>query len=144
MTLSGNQQPLRTEITEAAMKLGPEVSMHSAVVHSKIWYGIARNKHFYIELLFTSSSHNLMLHPLSCPQSKLGVCLLLVSGGIMTLLTPHEFENWLAIGLRPAYIGTWLKKVWQPYLNILRIVTSNIVKVMLPRRFLEWVVSIVK
>lgn len=24
MTLSGNQQPLRTEITEAAMKLGPE------------------------------------------------------------------------------------------------------------------------
>ena len=26
VTLSGNQQPVRTEITEAAMELGPEVS----------------------------------------------------------------------------------------------------------------------
>lgn len=28
VTLSGNQQPVRTEITEAAMELGPEVSTH--------------------------------------------------------------------------------------------------------------------
>lgn len=28
VTLSGNQQPIRTEITEAAMALGPEVSIY--------------------------------------------------------------------------------------------------------------------
>lgn len=35
VTLSGNQQPIRTEITEAAMELGPEVS--DLTVVSDIW-----------------------------------------------------------------------------------------------------------
>jgi len=32
VTLSGNQQPIRTDITEAAMELGSEVSNHTYLV----------------------------------------------------------------------------------------------------------------
>ena len=39
MTLSGNQQPVRTEITEAAMELGAEVSEHGFSTHGFHFFG---------------------------------------------------------------------------------------------------------
>ncbi|CAI0427561.1 unnamed protein product [Linum tenue] len=37
VTLSGNQQPVRTEITEAAMELGAEVSTPSSCLKNPFW-----------------------------------------------------------------------------------------------------------
>ena len=39
MTLSGNQQPVRTEITEAAMELGAEVSENGFLTHGFQFFG---------------------------------------------------------------------------------------------------------
>lgn len=40
VTLSGNQQPVRTEITEAAMELGSEVILRNSLMHLQLYMSL--------------------------------------------------------------------------------------------------------